>query len=324
MSTTQNWKRLVAIMIVLMLFVSCLFATNVHADTNKSTQKMTTSKNSLLLNSALKLTQKGSKLHLKFGKVSDATSYEVSVSYYGQKKAQVFKTTKNSLIVKKLNNKKLNTKKVFKVLVVAKAGKKIVGQSITAYVAGTDSKYTNAKTVKVAKSLNLNIGKTSIINATAIPANAKRKLLAYEGKFRYASSDTNVATVNKSGKVTAKHQGTCYIYVFSNNGFSAKVKVTVTVPFNAKAEKEKEQTDTANVRAACEEVIAAYLKDGKPHFKTVPATQEKALWQDENCGRITTQINGEEKIYSFAAKTKGTSYTVKVKPNDWGLMLTID
>ncbi len=38
---------------------------------------------------------------------------------------------------------------------------------------------------------------------------------------------SKIATVTKSGKMTAKGSGTCYIYVFAHNGVSKSVKVTV-------------------------------------------------------------------------------------------------
>ena len=43
----------------------------------------------------------------------------------------------------------------------------------------------------------------------------------------YKSSNSSIATVSKSGKITAKKQGTCYITVIMNSGKTAKCKVTV-------------------------------------------------------------------------------------------------
>ncbi len=72
-------------------------------------------------------------------------------------------------------------------------------------------------------------GKTSKIKARVILANAKRKSLsdAHAPMFRYASSDKKIATVDKKGKITAKKQGSCYIWVYAKNGYAKKVKVTV-------------------------------------------------------------------------------------------------
>ena len=47
-------------------------------------------------------------------------------------------------------------------------------------------------------------------------------------KFRYASTDESIATVDKKGKVTGVSAGTCYVYVYAKNGYAKKVKVTVS------------------------------------------------------------------------------------------------
>ena len=96
------------------------------------------------------------------------------------------------------------------------------------------------------------------------------------------------------------------------------------VPDPKKQEKAKEATDMANIRAAYEEVLAACNKDGQPHSKSVAATQEQANWQDENCGKLTVQINGEERTYMFAARTKDDGpYTVSVSKGTDGVILII-
>jgi uncharacterized protein YjdB len=44
---------------------------------------------------------------------------------------------------------------------------------------------------------------------------------------RYESSNSKIATVNGSGKITAKAKGTCYIYAYAQNGVVKAVKLTV-------------------------------------------------------------------------------------------------
>ncbi|MCR5685520.1 MAG: hypothetical protein K6G81_08915 [Lachnospiraceae bacterium] len=41
------------------------------------------------------------------------------------------------------------------------------------------------------------------------------------------SSNKKVTTVSKDGTITAVGKGTCYIYVYTKNGYAKKVKVTV-------------------------------------------------------------------------------------------------
>ena len=194
----------------------------------------TEEQNALTLNAGLKVSQTGKKITVKFGKVAGATSYEVYVAYCGQKfptKATAT-TKKNSVSITKLNGKKLNLKKNFKIYVVAKKSKAKLGKTITAHVVGHKNvKYTNAKSIKITSktTLTLKKGKKSQIKAKTILVDSKKKQLtdAHAKEFRYASSNKKVATVSKTGKITAKGKGTATIYVYSRNGYAKKVKVTV-------------------------------------------------------------------------------------------------
>lgn len=135
----------------------------------------------------------------------------------------------------KLDGKKLNLKKNFKVYVTAYKivnGKKVViKKSMKGHIVGKNNrKYTNVKKVKVSKSkYTLNAGKTAKIKAKTVLVDKKKKPLskAHGKKFRYKSTDTDVAKVSKKGKIIAKGKGTCIVYVFAQNGCAKKMKVTV-------------------------------------------------------------------------------------------------
>ena len=43
----------------------------------------------------------------------------------------------------------------------------------------------------------------------------------------YESSNPKVAKVNKNGKVTAVAKGSCYVYIYAQNGIYTRVKVNV-------------------------------------------------------------------------------------------------
>ena len=141
-----------------------------------------------------------------------------------------------STTITKLNGKKLDLKKNFKVYVKAYKlvdGKKITfGKSITAHIAGSkNTKETNGKEIKLTSKskLTLAVGKTSKIKAKVVLVDATKKQLSdsHTKEFRYASSNKKVAAVDKNGKITAKAKGTCYIYVYAKNGYAKKVTVTV-------------------------------------------------------------------------------------------------
>ncbi|HBR04710.1 MAG TPA: hypothetical protein DD722_02965, partial [Lachnospiraceae bacterium] len=135
----------------------------------------------------------------------------------------------------KIDGKKINQKKNIRVTVYAYkmvAGKKVIlAKTIIAHLAGTKSvKYTNPKALELTKSAyQIKIKKTAQIEAKVTLENSKKKLLpeSHAAKFRYKSSNTKIATVNKNGEIKGKSKGTCYIYVYTVNGLMKKVKVTV-------------------------------------------------------------------------------------------------
>ena len=188
----------------------------------------------------LKVTQKGKKIKVKWGKAKDADGYQVYVKYCGKKfPKKPTRTIKNASVTRakiaKLNGKKLNLKKNFKVYVAAYKiidGKKVViKKTMIGHIVGKgNNKYTNTKKVKVSKNkYTLNIGKTAKIKAKAVRVDKKKRELpdAHGRKFRYRSVNTGVAKVSKKGKITAVGRGTCHVYVFAKNGCAKKVKVTV-------------------------------------------------------------------------------------------------
>ena len=72
-------------------------------------------------------------------------------------------------------------------------------------------------------SLTLEVGKTYTLTKTVSPSTATTS-------YRWSSSNTSVATVDKNGKVTAKASGTATITVKTSNGKTATCKVTVNLP----------------------------------------------------------------------------------------------
>lgn len=46
-------------------------------------------------------------------------------------------------------------------------------------------------------------------------------------KMRYETTNKDIATVDKSGKIKAQSKGACYVYANAQNGVYKKIKVTV-------------------------------------------------------------------------------------------------
>ena len=196
--------------------------------------------NALSINKGLKVSQIGNKITVSWGKVSGANRYEIYVAYCTGKfgKTPVKVVTKKgvtSVTITKLNGKKLELTKNFKVYVAAyktvDGVKKKLGKTITAHIVGRKNKtYTNVKAIKLAKNkTTIKVGKTYKIKASVVLVDSKKKMLSdkHAATFRYASSNKKIAAVDKNGKVTAKKKGTCYVWIYAKNGYAKKVKVTV-------------------------------------------------------------------------------------------------
>ena len=203
-------------------------------------EKKEQKKRELAFNAKLKVSQKGRKIKISWGKVPSADGYDVYVQYCSKDfdagsitPVRNGKTTK--LTVKKVNGKNLDLKKVFKVYVLAfrqEEGRKVtLAKTITAHVVGSkNTKYTNVKAVKVKKSsYNLKKGGTAAIKAATVLVSRNKKKLSNEHakEFRYATTNHKIAAVSKKGKIKAVGKGSCSIYVYARNGYAKRIKVKV-------------------------------------------------------------------------------------------------
>lgn len=183
-----------------------------------------------------KITAKGkSSLVLTWNKVKGAEGYDIFFIKCGKQAPKKVKTITGNKTFK-WTKKNLKKKKAYKAVVkayVKKNGKKTyVGTSpmVHAYTSGGTKNYTNAKSVTVKKaSVSLKAGKTYKIKAIVNKLKKGKKLMpsGHAPKLRYVSSNKKIATVSKSGKITAKSKGSCKVYVIAVNGASKTIKVTV-------------------------------------------------------------------------------------------------
>ena len=191
------------------------------------------------MNEQVTVTQKGKKFTVKWKKSSVADGYYVYASYCGKKATKPAKTIKKNTTTKttitKIDGKKISTKKNFHVYVVPYKiidGKKVaLGKSTVAHLVGVKStKYSNVKKLTLTKKkYTVKVGKTAKIKAKVTLVNKNKKHIpkGHGAKFRYKSSDTSIATVDKNGKIKGIKKGTCTIYVYSINGLMKKAKVTI-------------------------------------------------------------------------------------------------
>lgn len=170
--------------------------------------------------------QTKSSIKLSWTKVKGADGYLV----FGNKcaKGSAYKLLKNTKSTS-YTQKKLKKGIAYKYVVVAY--RNVSGAKVTLAASKTVFSITKGGKTGVAKAINvkpskvtLSVGKTKKLIAKEVKAD--KKIKTYR-KISYESSNPSVASVNKSGKITAKKKGKCSIYVYTQNGICKKVTVNV-------------------------------------------------------------------------------------------------
>ena len=176
-----------------------------------------------LLQARMKSAKKNS-VTLQWKKVKGANSYVVYGNKCGKKnKYKRLKTVKGT----SFTQKKLKKGTYYKYLIVAVKNGKAIATSKTIHVATAGGKAGNHKSVTVnKKTLTVKAGKKIRITARANPASKKLKVKVHR-KLAYESSSRKIATVSAKGVVKGVRKGTCYVYVYAQNGVMARVKVRV-------------------------------------------------------------------------------------------------
>ena len=162
------------------------------------------------------------KVSLSWKKVTGATEYII----YGSACGKNNKVVKIKMVKgKKVSIKKLKKGKFYKYMIVAVNGNKVVAVSKVCHIATKGGKYGNVNKITLnKKKITLTKGKKFKIKAKA---KSDKKVRNHIAKFRYESTNTNVAEVSSKGVVKAIGKGKTVIYVFGQNGISQKINVVV-------------------------------------------------------------------------------------------------
>lgn len=170
-------------------------------------------------------------IKLKWNKVNGAKKYVIYGAKCGSGKAARFvkisEKLSSGLSIKKINKKALVKGKYYKFIVAAlDKNNKVISTSKIVHAVVGGGKYENARlvSVKTNSNLSLKVKKTFKIKAAAT---ARKSIDKKHKAVSYESSKPSVATVSKTGKITGKKAGTCYIYAYAHNGKFKKIKVTV-------------------------------------------------------------------------------------------------
>ena len=174
---------------------------------------------------------KKNSITLKWNKVKGASGYQIYAAKCGKnKKYKLVKTIKKASTTS-FTYKKLKKGTGYKLIV--KAYKNVDGKEYTVAASKTvhevteGGKNTNPKSVKVNKrTVKIKNGKKFKIKSKIVKASSGKKL-ANHRRLSYESTNKEIATVSKKGVIKGKKAGTCYIYVYAENGIFKKIKVTV-------------------------------------------------------------------------------------------------
>ena len=181
-------------------------ATTNNGKTAECTITVTTSPKSIVLNKTnINLDMSGTKTEQLIAKVNPETATNKTVTYSS-------------------SNEKVAT--------VDSSGKVTAKANGTAIITATTNNgktakctvnvITNPTGIKLNKStVSLEINKTHQLTATVVPNTSSNKTVTW------SSSNTKIATVDNSGKVTAKGEGTAIITAKTNNNKKAECRITV-------------------------------------------------------------------------------------------------
>ena len=175
-------------------------------------------------------------LKLRWNKVKGADGYLI----YAKKCASKGSYKKIKTIKKKgttsYTQKKLKKGTYYQYKVVAyktKGNKKyILSTSMPVYATTKGGKYTNPKSVRITKPDRAKKKSEVIIKKgkkVQLKANIKKGKQAVKEyrKLSYETSNKKIATVSAKGVIKGVRKGTCYVYVYAQNGVYRKVKVTI-------------------------------------------------------------------------------------------------
>lgn len=280
MDKVTKTKRIVAFVLAMAMVLTTAFCdtTTTYAAGNKAVKTV-----SLKIGSK-KVTKKT--YTLEAGKTA---TIKTAVSPSSAKKSVAYKSSKKTVATVsktgKVTAKKAGTTKITVTVTGKNKKKKTTWVKI---------KVTAAKVKKVAlnrKTLDLKEGESSTLIATVSPSNASSAI-------SWSTSNSAVATVSKTGKVTAKKAGNAEITAKSNNGKTATCKVTVSAVgvtgITAKAD-----SSTINVGASVN--IAAIVTPSTATNKGVTYTSSNTAVAVVNAAGVVTGIGAGSATITVAS-----------------------
>ena len=174
----------------------------------------------------LKATGKNKAVKLSWKEIKGSEGYTI----YGAKNGKKMKKIKDMPSgVKSYTVKKLAKGTYYKFIIVSyrySQGKKYtIATSSAVHCVTNGGKFGNPqKLVFNKKKLNVKVGKKIKLKPKY---KSDKKVKIFIAKFRYESSNSSVAKVDKKGRMTGVKKGKCYVYIYTQNGLYKRVRVSV-------------------------------------------------------------------------------------------------
>ena len=161
-------------------------------------------------------------------------------------------------------------------------------------------------------SLTLEVGKTYTLTKTISPSTATTS-------YSWSSSNTSVATVNSSGKVTAKKTGTATITVKTSNGKTATCKVTVikTLPTPKIS---KLENKAGGIKLSWNKIDGAY--GYRLYYKTSSGSWKQFKETTSTSFTDSSVSPGKTKTYTIGCIDKNSKLVSKYDSTGWSKKYT--
>lgn len=173
-----------------------------------------------------------------------------------------------------------------------------ISKSINVSVEKTIIKPTSISLSKT--SLELKTGEKTSINATIMPGEATNKTITWK------SSDTNVATVDSKGEITAKGAGTATITATTSNGLTQ----TLTVKVTQMAEKITLSLDKTSIKVGETAKITYNVLPSTTTDKSIKYTYDNNYISLDTNGKITAKKAGTTKITATSSSNPKVTATI--------------
>jgi len=152
-----------------------------------------------------------------------AKKYIIYSSACGQKYKKLKTITKTSF-----TNKELKSGKYYKFYIVAVDSNGVeLEKSNRIHISTSGNKNKANPTAITVNSDNVTINGNKTFTVKANVKNAKDTVVKKHSDIKYVSTNKKVAKVSADGVITGKQAGSCYVYVYAQNGIAKKIKVTV-------------------------------------------------------------------------------------------------